>query len=117
MSTYFIPILAHYMSQYNSVSKMRGYILDDLPARAGIFTLPACWDCSGAHSALCPLGMWGSYPGGKIAPEDVYSSVSRAKDKTALIETFTSVSSHIHDVTLSMWATLLYLLSTISFPS
>lgn len=32
--------------------------------------------------------------------EDVYSSASSAKDKTALTETFSSVSSHIHDVTL-----------------
>lgn len=32
--------------------------------------------------------------------EDVNSSASSAKDKTALSETFTSVSSHIHDMTL-----------------
>jgi len=67
MSTYFIPFLAHYINQYSSVSKVRGYILDDLPTRAGIFTLPACPDCSGDHSALCPLDMWGSYPGSKVA--------------------------------------------------
>jgi len=28
MSTYFITFLTHYMSQYSSVSKVRGYILD-----------------------------------------------------------------------------------------
>jgi len=88
------------MSQYSSVSKVRGYILD-LQQRQG-FSL---FQHAGTVLGLILLSIHqvcGDLTLGVKLPEheDVYSSTSRAKDKTALIESFTSVSSHIHDVTL-----------------
>jgi hypothetical protein len=75
MYVQYFNISFHYTEPGSSVSIVSDYGLDDRaigvrsPAGEKYFSSMLCAQTgSGAHPASCPVGTWGSFPGGKARP-------------------------------------------------